>query len=192
MSAEIEGVTRCFGGPEDPLMMRYHDEEWGDPIHDDRALFELVSLEAFQAGLSWRTVLHKREAFRDAFDGFDADKVSRYTGVDRERLMADAGIVRNRLKIAATIGNAQAFLKVQAEIGSFDRYIWQFTGQGTLRDPAVTMDTMPASTAESDAMSSDLKKRGFKFVGSTICYAFMQSAGMVNDHVVGCFRAPEK
>ena len=191
MSAEVEGLSRCFGGPEDPLMMRYHDEEWGVPVHGDQALFELLSLEAFQAGLSWRTVLHKRESFRDAFDGFDPLKVSRYTEADRERLMADAGIIRNRLKIAATIGNARSFLEAQREFGNFDRYVWQFTAHGTLRDPTVTMASMPASTAESNAMSADLKERGFKFVGSTICYAFMQSAGMVDDHVVGCFRAPE-
>ena len=186
-----DGLIRCFGGPEDPLMMSYHDEQWGVPVHDDLALFELLSLEAFQAGLSWRTILHKRDNFRRAFEGFNPEKVSRYGEPDSKRLLADAGIVRNRLKVAATIRNAQLFLEVRSEHVSFDRYMWQFTGHGTLRNPEITIETMPAFTPESDAMSSDLKKRGFKFVGTTICYAFMQSAGMVNDHVVGCFRAPE-
>ena len=183
--------VRCFGGPEDPLMMRYHDEEWGVPSHEDQALFEFLALDGFQAGLSWRTILYKRDAFRRAFGDFDPQRVARYTEDDIKRLLTDPGIVRNRLKIAATIDNAQRLLEVQRELGSFDRYIWQFTGHRTLRDPkGVTRGSMPSSTQESDAMSRDLRKRGFRFVGTTICYAFMQSAGMVNDHITGCFREP--
>ena len=171
--------------------MRYHDEEWGVPVHDDRALFERLSLEGFQAGLSWRTILHKRDSFRQAFSDFDPTRVARYAEADVQRLLADAGIVRNRLKVAATIGNAQAFLQIQRAHGSFDRYIWRFTGYGTRRQArGITMETMPSSTPESDAMSRDLRKRGFRFVGATICYAFMQSVGMVNDHVDRCWRAP--
>ena len=182
---------RCFGGPADPLMARYHDQEWGVPLHDDRGLFEFLLLDSFQAGLSWRTILHKRESFRRAFDSFDAQRIARYTDEDRQHLLGNAGIVRNRLKIDAAIANAKGFLAVQREFGIFDRYIWQFTDHRTLRNPAgITMATMPASTAESDAMSRDLKRRGFRFVGATICYAFMQAAGMVNDHVNDCFRAP--
>jgi DNA-3-methyladenine glycosylase I len=187
-----DGRTRCFGGPEDPLMMRYHDEEWGVPVHDDRALFERLALEGFQAGLSWRTILHKRDAFRRAFSDFDPAQVARYADADVQRLLADAGIVRNRLKVAATIGNARSFLEIQGEHGSFDQYIWQFTGHRTLRpSPGHTTETTPSSTPESDAMSRDLRKRGFRFVGPTICYAFMQSVGMVNDHADRCWRAPE-
>ena len=171
-------------------MMRYHDEEWGVPLHDDRALFEFLVLDGFQAGLSWRTILHKRENFRRAFDNFDAHKIADYRDRDRDRLLADAGIVRNRLKIDASISNAQLFLKVQDEFGSFDQYIWQFTGYKTLRNPqGVAWATTPTSTEESDAMSRDLRGRGFRFVGTTICYAFMQAAGMVNDHIDACFRA---
>jgi DNA-3-methyladenine glycosylase I len=182
-------IMRCWGD-NDPLMMRYHDEEWGVPLHDDHALFEYLVLDGFQAGLSWRTILHKRESFRRAFHGFDPGVVARYTDEDVKRLLGNPDIVRNRLKIAATINNAQRFLEVQQELGSFDRYIWQFTGYKTLRNPnGVTFATMPASTKESDAMSQDLKQRGFRFVGTAICYAFMQAAGMVNDHVDGCFRA---
>lgn len=189
---ENDGLTRCFGGPADELMMRYHDEEWGVPQHDDRALFEALVLDSFQAGLSWRTILNKREAFRSAFDEFDAERISRYTDEDRQRLLADAGIVRNRQKIDATIGNAQRYLEIRREFGSFDNYLWQFTDHQTLRDPkGVTMETMPTSTSESDAMSKDLRARGFKFVGTTICYAVMQSTGMVNDHIVDCHRAPQ-
>ena len=181
---------RCFGDIKDTLMTRYHDEEWGVPLHDDRGLFEFLILDGFQAGLSWRTILHKRENFRRALDNFDAGKIARYTDEDQQRLLNDAGIVRNRLKIAATITNAQHFLAVQQEFGSFDRYIWQFTGHKTLRNPeGVTSSNVPASTKESDAMFRDLKGRGFRFVGTTICYAFMQSAGMVNDHIDDCFRA---
>ncbi|MCZ6865930.1 MAG: DNA-3-methyladenine glycosylase I [Chloroflexi bacterium] len=185
--------TRCFGGPEDPLMMRYHDEEWGVPVHDDRLLFEFLTLEGAQAGLSWQTILRKRENYREAFDGFDPAKIAAYGETDRRRLLANAGIVRNRLKIDATINNAQRLLEVQKEYGSFDRYIWQFTGNQTIRRPGVlTMDNLPAKTAESEAMSKDLKRRGFRFVGPTICYAFMQAVGMVNDHITDCFRAPKE
>ena len=190
---EERGKTRCFGGPDDPLMMRYHDEEWGVPVHDDRLLFEFLALEGAQAGLSWKTILRKRENYRRAFDNFEPEKVAAYGEADRQRLLADAGIVRNRLKIDAIISNAQRFLEVQKEFGSFDRYIWQFTGHRTLRSPGlITFENMPATTAESEAMSRDLKKRGFRFVGPTICYAFMQAIGMVNDHITGCFRAPRE
>ena len=184
-------VVRCFGGPDDPLMARYHDEEWGVPVHDDAKLFEFLVLEGFQAGLSWRTILHKRENFRRAFDGFDAAKIATYGAADRERLMGDAGIVRNRLKIEATVTNAQRYLDTQREFGSFDRYIWGFTGGQTLRRSGIiTFDTIPATTPESDAMAKDLKRRGFRFVGSTVCYAHMQATGMVNDHITGCIKAP--
>ena len=183
--------VRCFGDANDSLMARYHDEEWGVPLHDDRGLFEFLVLDGFQAGLSWRTILHKRENFRLALHNFDAARIALYTDEDQRRLLNDAGIVRNRMKIAATITNARSFLEVQREFGSFDRYLWQFTGHKTLRNPeGVTMSTMPAFTKESDAMSRDLKGRGFRFVGTTICYAVMQSAGMVNDHIDDCFRAP--
>ena len=189
MIEHADGVTRCFGGSDDILMQRYHDEEWGVEVHDERMLFELLSLEGFQAGLSWRTVLHKREALRTAFEGFDPYRVSMYTKIDRDRLLADAGIIRHRLKIMATIGNAQRFLGIQEEWGSFDQYIWQFTGHEILRVPRVSIDAVPAFTPESDKMSADLNKRGFRFVGTKICYAFMQATGMVDDHIVNCFRA---
>ena len=172
-------------------MMRYHDEEWGVPSHDDRHLFELLVLEGAQAGLSWQTILRKRENYRKAFDDFDPVKVAAYGDSERERLMADAGIVRNRLKIRAAISNAESLLKIQRESGSFDRFIWAFTYNGTMRKPGtITMENMPAKTAESEAMSKELRRRGFGFVGPTICYAFMQAAGMVNDHISDCFRAP--
>lgn len=183
---------RCFGS-DDPLLMRYHDEEWGVPVHDDRLLFEFLALEGAQAGLSWQTILRKRDNFRRAFNDFDVAKIATYGEPDRRRLLADAGIVRNRLKIEAIINNARRFLEVQDEYDSFDRYIWQFTGYKTLRRPGViTFKNMPAKTAESEAMSSDLKKRGFRFVGPTICYAFMQAIGMVNDHLSSCFRVPRE
>jgi DNA-3-methyladenine glycosylase I len=181
--------VRCawaVGGTD--LMLRYHDEEWGVPCHDDRALFELLTLESAQAGLSWNTILNKREGYRAAFDGFDFEKVAKYGEADRERLLADAGIVRNRGKIDATIGNARALLAVREEIGSFDRYIWWFVFGEPKRNAWTSMRDVPATTPESEAMSADLKKRGFKIVGPTICYAFMQAAGLVNDHEVGCFR----
>lgn len=169
-------------------MARYHDEEWGVPVHDDRTLFEFLILEGAQAGLSWSTILNKREHYRSAFDRFDPKCVARYDRRKIKQLLADAGIVRNKLKIAAAVENAKAFLRVQEEFGSFDRYIWQFvSGKPKVNVPR-SMKQVPARTAESDAMSKDLKKRGFKFVGSTICYAFMQAVGMVNDHTVDCFR----
>lgn len=175
------------------MMMRYHDEEWGIPVHDDCLLFEFLALEGAQAGLSWQTILRKRENYRAAFDGFDPAKIAAYGEADRRRLLANAGIVRNRLKIDATINNAQRLLEVQKEFGSFDRYIWQFTGNQTIRRPGVlTLGQLPAKTTESEAMSKDLKRRGFRFVGPTICYAFMQAVGMVNDHITDCFRAPKE
>ena len=180
---------RCFWTGNDPLMIEYHDNEWGEPVHDDKILFEYMILDAFQAGLSWRTILYKRENFRKAFDNFDVQKIAKYTDKDKQRLLADAGIIRNRLKISAAVNNAKRFIEIQQEFGTFDHYIWQFTNYQTLRNPyGVTRETMPTSTKESDEMSIDLKKRGFKFVGTTICYAFMQAIGMVNDHVVGCFK----
>ena len=169
-------------------MLRYHDEEWGVPSHDDRHLFEMLTLEGAQAGLSWTTILNKRENYRRAFDGFDVDKVARYREADINRLLADAGIVRNRAKIEATIGNARAMLGVCDEFGSFDAFIWRFVGGTPRRNAFRSLPDLPASTPESDAMSKDLKKRGFGFVGATICYAFMQAVGMVNDHEVTCFR----
>ena len=168
-------------------MVTYHDEEWGVPCHDDRDLFERLILEGFQAGLSWSTILRKREAFIRAFDGFDPVVVAGYGPDDVARLLNDAGIVRNRLKVAAAISNAQAFLETRDTFGSFDTYIWQFAPDGRQRPRSVA--DLPATSPESDAMSKDLKRRGFRFVGSTICYAFMQSAGMVDDHIESCFRA---
>jgi DNA-3-methyladenine glycosylase I len=172
-------------------MVAYHDEEWGVPVHDDRKLFEFFVLDAFQAGLSWKTILHKRENFRAAFDGFDAERIARYGDQERERLLADAGIVRNRMKIDATIGNAREFLRLQEEYGSFDSWIWQFTDGQTVSNSWDSLEEIPALTDASDAMSKALKAEGFKFVGSTICYAFMQAAGMVNDHETDCFRYSE-
>jgi DNA-3-methyladenine glycosylase I len=181
-------TDRCPWPSDDELMIAYHDEEWGVPLHDDRKLFEFMVLDAVQAGLSWRTILHKRENYRKALHNFDAKKIARYTDKDMERLLADAGLVRNRLKMKAIVENAKCFLAVQREFGSFDAYIWQFTAGKTIRNKHKTIKTIPATSKESDAMSLDLKSRGFKFVGSTICYAFMQAAGMVNDHVISCFR----
>ncbi len=184
-------LVRCFGGPEDPLMMRYHDEEWGVPTHDDGVLFEFLALEGVQAGLSWRTVLHKRDNFRRAFEGFNVAKVAAYGQAERQRLLADAGIVRNRMKIDAIINNAGRFLEVQREFASFDRFIWRFTNYQTLRSAGLlAWDNLPAKTPESEAMSKELRRRGFQFVGPTICYAYMQTIGMVNDHLNSCFRAP--
>jgi DNA-3-methyladenine glycosylase I len=180
-------VKRCLWAGDDPLMIDYHDREWGVPLHDDRALFELLILEGAQAGLSWSTILRKRENYRAAFDGFDAAKIVRYDQRRIERLMADAGIVRNRLKIGAAIDNARAFLAIR-ELGSFDAYIWNFVDGRQIRNRRRGKGDVPATTKESDAMSKDLKRRGFRFVGSTICYAFMQSAGLVNDHLITCFR----
>lgn len=169
-------------------MIRYHDEEWGVPVHDDRGLFEFLILEGAQAGLSWQTVLHKRENYRKAFNGFDPNKVARYTAKDVKRLLGNAGIIRNRLKIAAAIQNAKAALQVQREFGSFDAYLWKFVGGKPIDHKIKAMRCIPATTRESDELSKDLLKRGFKFVGSTICYAFMQAVGIVNDHEVKCFR----
>jgi DNA-3-methyladenine glycosylase I len=174
------------------ILALYHDQEWGVPVHDDGVLFEFLILEGAQAGLSWETVLRKRERYREVFDGFDASKIAKYDARKVRALLADPGIIRNRLKIASTISNAQAFLEVQREFGSFDAYIWQFTGAKTLRVAARRKPKdVPPRTTESDAMSKDLKKRGFRFVGSTICYAFMQATGMVNDHLRTCFRWAE-
>ena len=170
------------------LNIAYHDQEWGVPSHDDRHLFELLILEGAQAGLSWSTILNKRAGYRRAFDKFDARRVARYDARKVKQLLANPGIVRNRLKIGAAIQNAKALLAVQKEFGSFDAYIWQFVGKRPMQNARRALREVPAKTAESDAMSKDLAKRGFKFVGSTICYAFMQATGMVNDHVVGCFR----
>jgi DNA-3-methyladenine glycosylase I len=181
---------RCSWAGTDPLYVKYHDKEWGVPLHDDRRLFEMLILEGAQAGLSWITILRKRPAYRKAFDNFDPRKVARYDARKKRSLLADAGIVRNRLKIDAAVTNARAFLEVQKEFGSFDTYIWQFVGGSPIVNRRTTMTDVPATTAESDAMSKDLKKRGFRFVGSTICYAFMQATGMVNDHVRGCSSAP--
>jgi len=185
-------LTRCqWAGQTDPEMIAYHDQEWGAPVHDDRTLFEFLILEGAQAGLSWSTILHKRENYRKAFDRFDPKKVARYQAAKVAQLLADPGIVRNRLKVAATVINAQKFIEVQKEFGSFDTYIWQFVGGKPIKNHFQGLGDIPARTAESDAMSKDLKKRGFKFVGSTICYAFMQATGLVNDHTTECFRWSE-
>lgn len=190
-AAPAEGqVRRCPWAGTDPLMVAYHDDEWGVPCHDDRELFERLLLEGFQAGLSWATILRKRASFRQAFDGFDPETLAAYSDQDVTRLLNDPGIVRNRLKIGAAIGNARAFLAVTEESVSFDRYVWSFVGGEPLAGPApATITDIPARTALSDALSRELKRRGFSFVGSTICYAFMQSVGMVDDHLITCFRA---
>ena len=180
-------MERCPWAKTD-LYMQYHDNEWGVPIHEDRLLFEFLILEGAQAGLSWETILKKRESYRAAFDHFDPASVAKYGQKKRKNLLADAGIVRNRLKIEAAIQNAQMFLAVQEEFGTFDDYIWGFVGSEPKQNAWKSIKEVPAETPESDAISKDLKRRGFKFVGSTICYAFMQAVGMVNDHLVGCFR----
>lgn len=181
--------ARCHWCGTDPRYEDYHDNEWGVPLHDDRALFEMLMLEGFQAGLSWITILRKREAFRKAFRGFDPEKVARFGARDFERLMADPGIVRNRLKVQAAPLNARACLAARDEFGSFDRFLWRFTEGRTLLDPAgMSRERVRAKSPESDAMSKELQRRGFKFVGSTICYAFMQAVGMVDDHVEGCWK----
>jgi DNA-3-methyladenine glycosylase I len=182
---------RCAWASGD-LSIRYHDEEWGVPVHDDRTLFEFLILEGAQAGLSWNTILNKRENYRKAFSQFNPQKVARYDRRKMEQLLRDPGIVRNKLKIASAVANAKALLAVQKEFGSFDRYIWQFVDGKPRRNSPESLQHVPARTPESDAMSKDLKRRGFNFVGSTICYAFMQAVGLVNDHVVDCFRHPEK
>jgi DNA-3-methyladenine glycosylase I len=181
----------CAWPGNNDLMIKYHDEEWGVPVHDDRKLFEFIVLDGFQAGLSWTTILNKRENFRKAFDNFEPEVIAEYGEGKVETLLQDAGIIRNKLKVRATITNAKAFLEVQKEYGSFGKYIWQFTGGKPRVNQWASMEEIPASSKESDAMSKDLKQRGFKFVGTTICYAFMQAAGMVNDHVVQCFRHAE-
>ena len=181
-----ETTNSCEWPSNDPLMIEYHDTEWGIPLHDDRKLFEYIVLDAFQAGLSWKTVLHKRENFRLAFDNFEAEKIVSYDQQKIDSLIADMGIIRNKAKINATITNAAAFLRLQKEYGSFDKYIWQFTGHKTIQNRWTSLSELPAKSPESDAMSKALMKEGFKFVGSTICYAFMQAAGMVNDHLVKC------
>lgn len=184
-------VPRCDWTGNDERMIRYHDEEWGVPVHDDRKWFEYIILDTFQAGLSWKTILHKRESFRRAFDDFDFEKVSGYGEHEIHELLNNSGIIRNKLKIHASISNAQAFIKVRGEFGSFDRYIWRFTGGKPIVNHWNTLREIPATSRESDLMSRDLKNRGFKFVGSTTCYAFMQAGGMVNDHLVSCFRYKE-
>lgn len=189
---EPETLVRCgWATTDDPLYKLYHDTEWGVPVHDDRVLFEFLLLEGFQAGLSWRTILYKRDNFRLAFDGFDPDVIARYGEAKIAELLANPGIVRNRLKVRAAILNAQAFLAVREEFGSFAAYLWQFTGGKPIQNSWRRMEEIPTHTRESDQMSEDLLKRGFKFVGSTICYAHMQATGMVNDHTVDCFRHAE-
>jgi DNA-3-methyladenine glycosylase I len=187
MSATSTTLTRC-PWPSDDLSIRYHDEEWGTPTHDDAILFEFLILEGAQAGLSWDTILKKRENYRAAFDNFDPKKIARYDRRKIQSLMNNAGIIRNRLKIASAVQNAKAFLKVQDDFGSFDAYIWQFVGGSPIVNSRRSSKQVPARTPESDAMSKDLKKRGFSFVGTTICYAFMQAMGLVNDHLTTCFR----
>ncbi len=180
--------SRCPWPGDDELMLRYHDSEWGTPVHEDLKHFEFLVLDGAQAGLSWRTILHKREHYRKAFAGFDPSKVARFDARRLERLLMDPGIIRNRLKVEGAILSARAFLRVQKELGSFDAYIWSFTGGRTIVNRWESLSQIPAKTPESETMSKDLVKRGFKFVGPTICYAYMQAAGMVNDHLRSCFR----
>ena len=182
---------RCGWVTDDPLYLRYHDEEWGVPVHDDRRLFEFLILEGAQAGLSWLTILRKRDNYRRAFARFDPKKVAGFGAAERRRLLADAGIVRNRLKIDAAIANARAFLALQKECGSFDRFVWPFVGGEPIQNRRQSLREVPAKTTEAEALSRELKHRGFRFVGPTIIYAFMQAVGMVNDHVVDCFRHRE-
>jgi DNA-3-methyladenine glycosylase I len=186
----MQQSNTCNWPGNDNLMIEYHDNEWGVPLHDDQKLFEFMILDAFQAGLSWKTILHRREGFRKAFDNFNIEKIASYNEEKIHELMQDASIIRNQSKIRSTVTNAQAFLKVQKEFGTFDKYIWQFTGGTTIYNNWTDLKHLPAKSAESDAMSKDLIKKGFKFCGSTICYAFMQAAGMVNDHLVYCSRHP--
>jgi len=183
--------NRCAWPANDPLMIKYHDTEWGVPVHDDRKLFEFLVLDAFQAGLSWSTILKKRENFRKAFNNFDPVRIAQYDAAKIGELLNDAGIIRNKAKVNATVKNARAFQEVQKEFGIFDTYIWPFVGGKPIINKWKTMAELPAKSGEAEVMSSDLKKRGFSFVGPTICYAFMQAAGMVNDHVVDCFRYDE-
>lgn len=188
---KLNTLSRCPWPGDDPLYLKYHDEEWGVPVHDDRALFEFLCLEGAQAGLSWITVLRKREHYRKVFDGFDAEKMARYDEGKIASLLADPGIIRNRLKVRGCVKNAQAYLRVQEECGSFDGYMWQFVGGRPIQNHLRTIADYRATSPESDAMSKDLKKRGFTFVGSTICYAHMQACGMVNDHLISCYRHAE-
>lgn len=189
--AEPDRLVRCVWCGDDPLYRAYHDQEWGVPVHDDRVLFEFLLLEGAQAGLSWITILRKRENYRRAFDGFDVRKIARYGDSELGALLAEPGIVRNRLKVRAAVANARAFLDVQTEFGSFDAYVWRFVEGRPLTNAWRCLADVPARTPVSDAMSKDLAARGFKFVGSTICYAFMQAVGMVNDHTTDCFRYRE-
>ncbi len=184
-------IQRCGWSASDPLYILYHDEEWGVPVHNDRKLFEFLILEGAQAGLSWITILKKRKNYRKAFDNFNPVKIAAYDEPKIKDLLEDSGIIRNRLKIRAAVQNAESFIKVAGEFGSFDKYIWQFTGSKPILNHWKKLSDIPAKTTESDLMSKDLKRRGFKFVGSTICYAFMQATGMVNDHITGCFRHKE-
>ena len=184
----MKTISRCPWPSDDALMIAYHDNEWGVPLHDDRKLFEFMVLDCFQAGLSWKTVLHKRENFRKVFDSFDYRKIAKYDQQKIDSLLQDTGIIRNKAKINGTIQNAKCFLEAQKEFGSFDRYIWSFTNGSTVVNKWKNLSELPSSSEISDAMSQDLVKRGFKFVGSTICYAFMQAIGMVNDHLTTCFR----
>ncbi|MEK6576581.1 MAG: DNA-3-methyladenine glycosylase I [Nitrospirota bacterium] len=184
-------MERCTWVDDNPLMITYHDREWGVPIHDDKKLFEFLILEGAQAGLTWETVLKKRENYRRAFSSFDPIKIARYDAKDVQRLLADAGIIRNRLKIQAAITNAKNFLEIKEEFGSFEKYIWQFVDGKPIIHRFQYLKDIPVTTKESDTMSKDLRKRGFKFAGSTICYAFMQAIGMVNDHIIDCFRYNE-
>jgi DNA-3-methyladenine glycosylase I len=184
-------MIRCEWANKSELERSYHDYEWGAPVHEDRILFEFLTLEGAQAGLSWLTILKKREGYRKAFDNFDVQKISRYSEDDISRLIVNSGIIRNRRKIIAAISNAQTFLQVQDQFGGFDRYIWQFVNGRTIQHTWENLSDIPSSSSESDDMSRDLQKRGFKFVGTTICYAYMQAIGMVNDHVTGCFRYEE-
>lgn len=184
----MKNPARCSWPSDDALMIEYHDQEWGNPVHDDRKHFEFLLLDAFQAGLSWRTILHKRENFRKAFSNFNPQIIARYGNQKLQMLMKNEGIIRNRLKIWGSARNAKAFLEIQKEFGSFDKYIWRFTNYKTIHNKWKSMKEVPVKTKESDAMSFDLKKHGFTFVGSTICYAYMQACGMVNDHFAGCFR----
>ncbi len=181
-------VRRCAWVGVEPLYVAYHDHEWGVPVHDDRLLFEFLVLEGAQAGLSWLTILKKREGYRQAFAGFDPQRVARFTSVDVDRLLADPGIVRNRLKVESAITNAQAFLRVQQEFGSFDEYVWRFVDGETIQNTWTSVAEIPVKTVEAEHLSADLKRRGFRFVGPTIVYAHMQATGMVNDHTVDCFR----
>jgi DNA-3-methyladenine glycosylase I len=187
----MKEVRRCQWSVSEPIYIKYHDKEWGVPVHSDRKLFEMIVLDGAQAGLSWLTILKKRNNYRKAFDNFDPKKVAKYDKRKIAQLLQDDGIVRNKLKIESAITNAQAFLKVKAEFGTFDKYIWQFVNGKTIINSWKALKEIPAFTKESDAMSKDLKSRGFKFVGSTICYAFMQAAGLVNDHTIDCFRYKE-